>query len=138
MRSPIGAVLEQPQKLGLDFHGHPCMAQAGRTVTAGPPRLTFRQFFAYPGRHVYHLPGTFTDGGDVTHSVTVSASSLYEAGVLGVVEFKRNGFASANIGPATRLMISVEPPATTRELAVGSCRLGWVRTAKHRASKRRR
>jgi hypothetical protein len=30
---------------------------------------------------------SFTDGADVTHTVTVSASSLYEAAVLGIAEF---------------------------------------------------
>ena len=56
------------------------------------------------------------DGANVTHTVTVSASSLYEAAALGIAEFKRNGFAFISIGPATRLTISVEPPATTHEL----------------------
>jgi hypothetical protein len=34
---------------------------------------------------------SFTDGADVTHTFTISASSLYEAAVLGIVEFKKNG-----------------------------------------------
>ena len=38
---------------------------------------------------------SFTDGANVTHTVTVSASSLYEAAALGVAEFKRNGFGSS-------------------------------------------
>jgi hypothetical protein len=62
---------------------------------------------------------SFTDGGDVTHTVTVSASSLYEAAARGIAEFKRSGFAFASIGPATRLKISVEPPMTTHEISVG-------------------
>jgi len=68
---------------------------------------------------------SFTDGADVTHTVTVSASSLYEAAALGIAEFTRNGFAFTNIGPATRLKISVEPPATTHELAVSKLQ-AWL------------
>jgi hypothetical protein len=40
---------------------------------------------------------SFTDGANVTLTVTVSASSLYEAAALGVAEFKRNGFAFVSI-----------------------------------------
>ena len=65
------------------------------------------------------------DGANVTHTVTVSASSLYEAAVLGIAEFKRNGFAFIGIGPATRLTISVGPPVTTHELTVGKLQ-GWL------------
>lgn len=61
---------------------------------------------------------SFTDGAGVTHTVAVSASSLYEAAALAVSEFKRNGFALATVGPATRLTVVVEPPATTHELTV--------------------
>jgi len=48
------------------------------------------------------------EGANVTHTLTVSASSLYEAAALGIAEFKKSGFAFANIGPATRLTIAVE------------------------------
>jgi hypothetical protein len=64
---------------------------------------------------------------DVTHTVTVSASSIYEAAVLGVAEFKRNGFAFASIGPATRLTIAVEPPAMPHQLSVAKLQ-GWLDT----------
>jgi hypothetical protein len=81
---------------------------------------------------------SFTDGANVTHTVTVSASSLYEAAALGVAEFKRNGFAFISIGPATRLTISVEPPATTHELSVGQLQ-AWLdtngKTPRDRATK---
>jgi hypothetical protein len=70
---------------------------------------------------------SFTDGADVTHTLTVSASSLYEAAVLGIVEFKKSGFAFANIGTAARLKISVESPATTHELSVGKLQ-AWLDT----------
>ena len=70
---------------------------------------------------------SFTDGADVTHTVTVSASSLYEAAALGIAEFKRNGFAFANVGSATRLRISVQPPAATHELTVAKLQ-SWLDT----------
>ena len=80
---------------------------------------------------------SFTDGADVTHTVTVSASSLYEA-ALGAAEFKRDGFAFISIGPATQLTISVEPLATTHELTVGKLQ-AWLDTnGKTRESRRRR
>jgi hypothetical protein len=60
----------------------------------------------------------FTDGAGVTHSVQVVASSMYEAAILGLAEFKRCGFAMAMAGPGTRLTIAVEAPATTHELTV--------------------
>ena len=69
---------------------------------------------------------SFTDGADVTHTVTVAASSLYEAAVLGIVELKRNGFAFASVGPATGLKISVELPAT-HELSVAKLQT-WLDT----------
>jgi hypothetical protein len=61
---------------------------------------------------------SYTDGAGVTHTVSVAASSLYEAAALGVAEFKRSGFAAAMIGPATRLKVTVEGPTTTHELSV--------------------
>jgi len=70
---------------------------------------------------------SFTDGADMTHTVTVSASSLYEAAARGIAEFKRSGFAFASVGPATRLTISVEPPATTHELSVAKLQT-WLDT----------
>jgi hypothetical protein len=70
---------------------------------------------------------TFTDGADVTHTVTVCASSLYEAAARGIAEFKKTGFAFASIGTATRLKIAVEPPATIHELSVGRLQV-WLDT----------
>jgi hypothetical protein len=61
---------------------------------------------------------SFEDGAGVTHTVSVAASSLYEAAVLAIAEFKRCGFAIAHVGPATRLKVAVDPPATVHELNV--------------------
>ena len=70
---------------------------------------------------------SFTDGAHVKHTVTISASSLYEAAALGIVELKRSGFAFASVGPATRLTISVEPPAIAHELTVAKLQ-AWLET----------
>jgi type VI protein secretion system component VasA len=61
---------------------------------------------------------SFTDGNGVTHSVVVSAASLFEAAALAVAEFRRCSFAAATVGPATRLLVAVETPATTHELTM--------------------
>lgn len=61
---------------------------------------------------------SFEDGAGVTHGVTVAASSLYEAAVLGIAEFRRCGFAVAQVGPGTRLKVAVEVPATVHEVSV--------------------
>jgi hypothetical protein len=70
---------------------------------------------------------SFTDGAGVTHSITVTAESLYEAAARGVVEFKRTGFALAEIGPATRLTIAVEGPNPSYELPVARLQ-SWLET----------
>jgi hypothetical protein len=70
---------------------------------------------------------SFTDGADVTHTVTVSASSLYEAAALGIAEFKKTGFAFASIGTGTRVKIVVEPAAMMHELSVGKLQV-WLDT----------
>jgi hypothetical protein len=74
--------------------------------------------FAYNTAVPYTCRVSFTDGANITHTVTVAASSLYEAAALAVAEFKRSGFALAAVGPSTRLTVGVETPATTHELTV--------------------
>ena len=54
---------------------------------------------------------SFADSEGITHSVEVSASSLYEAAVLALAEFRR--------GPGTRLRVEVKAPAVAHELLVG-------------------
>jgi hypothetical protein len=55
----------------------------------------------------------------------VSASSLYEAAVLALAEFKKSGFALAAVGPGTRLKVAVEAPTTTHELSVAKLQ-AWL------------
>jgi len=94
--------------------------------------------FAYAGAVGSTCRVSFTDGAGMTHSVTVSASSLYEAAALGIAEFKKSGFAFAGVGTATRLIISVVPPATTHELTVAKLQ-AWLgsngRTPREQAKK---
>jgi hypothetical protein len=71
---------------------------------------------------------SFTDGANITHTVTVAAASLYEAAALGVAEFKRSGFALASVGPSTRLTIVVEAPSTSYELTVAKLS-SWLDSA---------
>jgi hypothetical protein len=56
---------------------------------------------------------SFTDGGGITHTVSVSASSLYEAAARALAEFEKYGFAVMIAGPGTRLTVAVEAPTTT-------------------------
>lgn len=94
---------------------------------SGETRLDFRLFFSYAGGVSSTCRVSFEDGAGMMHVVTVSASSLYEAAALGIAEFKRSGFAFTNIGPATRLTISVEPPAMTHQLSVAKLQ-AWLDT----------
>ena len=61
---------------------------------------------------------SFTDSEGIRHSVEVAANSLYEAAALAIGEFRRCGFTAGAPGPATRLTVSVKPPATTHEVSV--------------------
>ena len=68
---------------------------------------------------------SFDDGAGMTHTVSVSASSLYEAAALALAEFSKSGFAFISVGPGTRLRVAVETPATTHELSVGKLQ-SWL------------
>jgi hypothetical protein len=68
---------------------------------------------------------SFDDGAGITHTVSVSASSLYEAAALAIAEFKKSGFAFAAVGLGTRLRVAVKPPTTTHELSVGKLQM-WL------------
>ena len=101
--------------------------EANFGFSGGLGRIDFLFLFAYPESVSSVCRVSFTDGAEMTHTVTVSASSLYEAAALGIVEFKRSGFAFTSIGPATRLKISVDPPAATHELSVAKLH-AWLNT----------
>jgi hypothetical protein len=81
--------------------------------------------FAYDGVVSSTCRVSFQDGAGITHTVSLAASSLYEAAALALAEFKRSGFALAVVGPATRLRIDVEAPTTTHEISVGKLQ-SWL------------
>jgi hypothetical protein len=68
---------------------------------------------------------SFQDGAGITHTVSLAASSLYEAAALALAEFKRSGFALAAVGPGTRLRIDVEAPTTAHEISVAKLQ-SWL------------
>ena len=68
---------------------------------------------------------SFKDSADLTHTVTVSADSLFEAAALAIAQFKRSGWAFGNIDTATRLIVAVDPPATAHELSIAKLQ-GWL------------
>jgi hypothetical protein len=59
---------------------------------------------------------SFTDSEGIRHSVEVTASTLYEAAALAIAEFRRCGFTANAPGPATRLTVAVQTPATSHEV----------------------
>jgi hypothetical protein len=64
----------------------------------------------------------------IRHSVQVTASTLYEAAILAVAEFRRCGFTANAPGPATRLTVTVKAPATTHEVQWAKIE-AWLQSA---------
>ena len=64
-----------------------------------------------------HVSFTGSDG--IVHAVEVSASSLYEAAVLALAEFRKSWLVEVLPGRATRLTVTVKAPAASHELTVG-------------------
>jgi hypothetical protein len=71
---------------------------------------------------------SFTDSEGIRHSVEVTASTLYEAAVLAINEFRRCGFTSNEPGPATRLTVALKTPATSHEVQWGKIE-AWLQSA---------
>jgi hypothetical protein len=67
---------------------------------------------------------SFTGPSGVSHSVEVSADSLYEAAIVGFSLLKHDGWVDA-VAPGTRLEIEVRHPATTHSVSLGQLRR-WV------------
>jgi hypothetical protein len=119
-----------------------CHIQASSTVRAEEASRTllldFRLLFAYAGGVSSSCRVSFDDGAGMTHTVSVSASSLYEAAALALAEFKRSGFALATVGPGTRLKIAVDAPSTSHEVSVARLQ-SWLdtngKTPREQASK---
>ena len=71
---------------------------------------------------------SFTDSEGIKHSVEVTASTLYEAAVLAMAEFRRCGFTSNAPGPATRLTVTVKMPMTSHEVQWSKIE-AWLQSA---------
>ena len=59
-----------------------------------------------------------TDTEGMTHSVKVTAASLFEAAALGLAEFRRCAMMDAAPGPATRFSVTAESPSTVHEVPI--------------------
>lgn len=81
--------------------------------------------FAYSGFVSSICRVSFDDAAGIVHTVSVAASSLYEAAAICIAEFKKSGSAFAGVGPGTRLKVAVEPPRTLHELSVGKLQ-AWL------------
>ena len=100
--------------------------QAGLKRKASPLRpVDFRFLFAYNEGVSSTCRVSFDDGAGMTHTVSVSASSLFEAAALALAEFKKSGFAFTSVGASTKLRVAVEAPTTTHELSVGKLQ-AWL------------
>lgn len=55
----------------------------------------------------------------MVHAVEVTASTLYEAAVLAIAEFRRGWLLEVFPGRATRLTVTVKAPGISHELTVG-------------------
>jgi hypothetical protein len=71
---------------------------------------------------------SFTDSEGIRHAVEVAANSLYEAAALAIGEFRRCGFTADAPGPATRLTVAVQAPATAHEVRVSKIE-AWLQGA---------
>jgi hypothetical protein len=71
---------------------------------------------------------SFTDSEGIRHSVEVVASTLYEATVLAMAQFRNCGFTVNAPGPATRLTVAVKMPSTTHDVQWGKVET-WLRSA---------
>jgi hypothetical protein len=61
---------------------------------------------------------SFTDSEGITHSVEITATTLFEAAVLALGELRRCGFAEATFGPATKLTVRVRQPEMSHTVSV--------------------
>jgi hypothetical protein len=66
----------------------------------------------------------YTNPSGVSHSVDVSADSLYEAAILGFSLLKQDGWVDP-VAPGTQLEIQVRHPATTHSVSLAQLRR-WV------------
>jgi len=81
--------------------------------------------FSSPWRYNIPVPTartclvSFTDSENIRHSVEVTASTLYEAAVMAIAQFRNCGFTANAPGPATRLTVAIKQPGTIHDVQWG-------------------
>ncbi len=73
---------------------------------------------------------SFTDSEGITHTVEITASSLFEAAVVAMAEFRRHGFADTTFGLATTLNVRVKAPEASHVVSIGKVNAWLDRTGK--------
>ena len=68
---------------------------------------------------------SFTDAEGITHTVEITASSLFEAAELVLAEFRRCGFAEAAFGPGTKLMVKVRQQEMSHTVSISRLK-SWL------------
>jgi hypothetical protein len=68
---------------------------------------------------------SFTDSEGITHAVEIIASTLFEAAVVAMAEFRKRGFAEATFGSATQLKVRVKAPEAAHVVSVGNVK-AWL------------
>jgi hypothetical protein len=68
---------------------------------------------------------SFTDSEGITHAVEITASTLFEAAVVAMAEFRKHGFADTTFGPATTLNVRVKAPEAAHVVSVGKVK-SWL------------
>ena len=116
--------------------------KSGRSATSFNSGPAFRRFFAYkeanPARQ---CRVSFTDASGITHSVDVTAETLYEAVALALRDLRASGLVPVLPGPVTpisvRVMASVEAEHSIRFSQFQSWLGGRARSPKERLTKDR-
>ena len=85
-------------------------------------------FFAYTGFVASRTcTVSFQDASGMRHSVEVVASSLYEAAVLALKEFRSCSFTEVSAGKGTKLNVAVSGPSESHEITVGQVE-SWLQS----------
>ena len=103
-------------------------ASGYRSSTAGDIRFFFARELQFPVSTARTCLVSFTDSEGIRHSVEVTASTLYEAAVFAITQFRRCGFTANAPGPATRLTVAVKQPSTAHEVQWGKVET-WLESA---------
>jgi hypothetical protein len=97
---------------------------------------TYESVFALSSPILLYVPTarscsvSFTDAEGITHAVEITASTLFEAAVVAMAEFRRHGFAETTFGPATKLNVRVKAPEAAHVVSVARVKSWLDRVAK--------